>query len=309
MNDRELERIPKKQGAPLAIVNIRHTSRPELAIKYFANPAKVTGRYDGLETGVAVGTPRELADLLLASHHDRRVSRNCRTAVLSVQTPENATPRQLADIDGRLLKAASELQVFLKVASMLGWIHGNTTVRHMHVIFPNSDKKRTLNLTPKLLRDMQSMLWTCQFRSGRGRGKGRAIPGYCNYLKLALSGALYKGGVWQEERWQTMVDAGVVTNLRSRENGSLISFEFRNRRFRLNSLKSFLTQPNPTQPMTTELDVSKPIPAPVLDTLNEAGFTSEDVQAILADIREAMAHVAPAMMTKQTPTITTGGIQ
>ena len=187
ITERQLENIPTPI-APLAIVNLSATSRPDLAIKYFADPNKVVGFFDGLETGVAVGTPRELADLILAFHHDKRAKRNCRTAVISVQTPENPTSVQLADADRRLLHAAKDFQKlmrkFCKVCQMLGWTHGNTGVRHMHIIWANSNGRRTLDLRPEFLRELQDMLWTHQFKSGRGKGKGRAIPGYCNYLKL-----------------------------------------------------------------------------------------------------------------------------
>jgi hypothetical protein len=67
---------------PLAIVNLKSTSRPVATIRYFADPKKVTAAYDGLDVGVAKGTPRQLADLLLAYHHDPRVKRVCRTAVI-----------------------------------------------------------------------------------------------------------------------------------------------------------------------------------------------------------------------------------
>ena len=89
-------------NAPLAIVNLKATSDPVATIRYFSNPRKVVAAYDGLATGVAVGTPGELADLLMASHHNKRAKRSCRTAVLSVQTPPDATQEQLEDIDQRL---------------------------------------------------------------------------------------------------------------------------------------------------------------------------------------------------------------
>ena len=40
-------------NAPCAIVNFKATSEPVATIRYFSNPAKVVGAYDGLTTGVA----------------------------------------------------------------------------------------------------------------------------------------------------------------------------------------------------------------------------------------------------------------
>ena len=125
---------------PYAIVNLKSTSRPVATIRYFADPKKVTAVYDGLDVGVAKGSPRELADLLLAFHHDARASRVCRTAVISVQTSKRATKEELSDIDRRLLRAAADFQKFLGIASMLGWVHGNTSTRHIHLIFSNSNE-------------------------------------------------------------------------------------------------------------------------------------------------------------------------
>jgi hypothetical protein len=171
---------------PYAIVNLKSTSRPVATIRYFADPKKVTAVYDGLDVGVAQGSPRELADLLLAFHHDSRANRVCRTAVISVQTPKRATKEELSDIDRRLLRAAADFQKFLGIASMLGWVHGNTSTRHIHLIFANSNGRRTLDLRPKFLKELQGLLWTVQFLSGRGKGKRKALPMYPNNTRLSM---------------------------------------------------------------------------------------------------------------------------
>jgi hypothetical protein len=192
-------------SAPLAIVNLKATSRPVRAIKYFSNPKKVVAVYDGLDVGVAKGTPRQLAELLLAYHHDPRAKRVCRTGIISVQTPRGASPEQLADIDRRLLHAAKDFQEFMRIASMLGWIHSDTATRHIHLIFCNSNGRRTLDLRPKFLKELQGLAWTIQFASGRGKGQRKAIPAYTKAkrldVRLLAITLLDKDGHLRKDRW------------------------------------------------------------------------------------------------------------
>jgi hypothetical protein len=296
---------------PLAIVNLKSTSRPVATIRYFADPKKVTASYDGLDVGVAKGTPRQLADLLLAYHHDPRVKRVCRTAVISVQTDPKAGKTELADLDRRLLRAAADLQKFLRVASMLGWVHGNTPTRHIHLIFANSNGRRTLDLCPKFLKEIQSMAWTMQFLSGRGRGKRKALPMYPKSKKLdvrVLAIALFdSNGKLRKNRWDKLVKSGKITDFRLRSNGSVISFQFQGRRLRLATLKNFLVaianeENNQIgENMTTIINPNEAIPDELSQALSDSGFTSEDVQAVLNDIREANGHLMKQTKTVSTP--------
>jgi hypothetical protein len=301
-------------SAPLAIVNLRATSRPVEAIRYFANPKKVVATYDGLDCGVAVGSPRQLADLLLAYHHNPRAKRLCRTAVISVQTPAKASQVELDDIDCRLLQAAKDFQKLMRVASMLGWIHGDTATRHIHLIFSNSNGRRTLDLRPKFLKELQGMQWTMQFLSGRGRGRRRALPMYPRSKKLdtrLLAVALLdEKGNLRKDRWNKLVKAGKITDFRLRKNGSLVSFNFQGRRIRLSTLANFLCLltgqtgaaggGESQSDMTTLIDPNATMPDELQAAFKESGFTSKDVQQILQDIREAQGYVSrsPSQITQ-----------
>lgn len=238
-------------NTPLAIVNFKATSDPVATIAYFANPKKVVATYDGLGTGVAVGSPKELAGLLLSSHHNKRAKRSCRTAVLSVQTPRHATKEQLEDIDRRLLQAAADLKLVLRVASMLGWIHGNTATRHLHLIFPNSTGRRTLDLRPKFLRQLQGFAWTLSLASGRGKGRRKALPVYPKARSLSardLAGVLVdERGNLRKDQWEALVKTGKISNFRRRNDGSIVSFEWGGKRVRVATLKGFALEQN-TQP-------------------------------------------------------------
>ena len=291
---------------PLAIVNLRATSRPVEAIRYFANPKKVVAVYDGLDAGVAVGSPKQLAELLLAYHHDPRARRICRTAVISVKTPPKASQAELDDIDRRLLRAARDFQKLLGVASMLGWIHRDTKTRHIHLIFANSNGRRTLDLRPKFLKEIQAMTWTMQFNTGRGRGRRRALPMYPRAknldARILAFGLMDAKGRLRQDRWDRLVQRGKISNFRHRKNGDVISFEFQGRRIRLATLKNFLValgdeenNESESTTMTTLLDPYKPIPDELNESLRDSGFTSKDVQEVLADVRAALA------LTGQTP--------
>jgi hypothetical protein len=181
--------------------------------------------------------------LMLGLRTGDEVKRVCRTSVIS-QTPKGASKEELKDLDRRLLRAAADLQKLLKVASMLGWVHGNTPTRHIHLIFSNSNGRRTLDLRPKFLKEIQGMAWTMEFLSGRGRGKRKALPMYPQSKKLdvrVLAIALFdSNGKLRKDRWAKLVQAGKVSDFRQRNDGSLISFKFQGRRIRLSTLKDFL---------------------------------------------------------------------
>ena len=292
---------------PYAIVNFKATSRVVEAIRYYANPKKVVATYDGLDCGVARGTPKQLAELLLAYHHDPRAKRVCRTALISVKTPNNASKDELADIDRRLLQAARDFQKVMGIASMLGWVHGNTATRHIHLLFANSNGRRTLDLRPKLLKELQGMQWTLQFLAGRGRGKRRALPVYTKAKKLDVrllaAGLLDENGRLRKDRWTRLVKAGKISEPRLRNNGSLISFRYQGRRIRLATLINFLGLlggqtsagsgwgENQSETMTTLIDPNAALPEALQEAFTDSGFTSRDVQEILKDIREAQGQV------------------
>ena len=79
---------------------------------------------------------------------------------------------------------------------MLGWIHTNTQTRHLHLIFPNSNGVRCLDLRPRWLRQLQGFMWTMALLSGRGQGRRKALSVYPKSRKLAvrdLAGVLVDG--------------------------------------------------------------------------------------------------------------------
>jgi hypothetical protein len=282
-------------NTPYAILNLRSTSDPVASIKYFSNRKKVTASFDGLATGLAVGSAQELADLLLAGHHDRHSKRVCRTAVISVQTPADATQEELEDIDRRLLQAAADLKLVLGVASMLGWVHGNTLTRHIHLIFGNSNGRRTMDLRPKLLRQLQGFLWTAQLLSGRGKGRRKALSVYPRSRKLVVRDLadflLDDGGNLRRERWEQLLAAGKVGNVRLRKNGSPISFECEGRRIRFSTLKGFITEQlthGKDNTMPVELtSLALPVPAPLLASLSAVGVAADAVNRVVEDFRDA----------------------
>ncbi|MEI6568569.1 MAG: hypothetical protein WCR20_17950, partial [Verrucomicrobiota bacterium] len=218
-----------------------------------------------------------------------------------------ATKEELSDIDRRLLRAEADFQKFLGIASMLGWVHGNSATRHIHLIFNNSNGRRTLDLRPKFLKELQGLLWTVQFLSGRGKGKRKALPMYPKAKRLEVRllavALLDSDGKLRKDRFERMVKAGKITDLRLRNNGSLISFQFQGRRIRLNTLINFLGLlageagaagggENQSEIMTNLIDPNAALPDELQEAYTDSGFTSKDVQEILAQIREAQGHLS-----------------
>ncbi len=264
---------------PLAIVNLGSTGNVAGTIGYYSNKKKVGKFLDGLHTGAAVGNSKQLAELLLANHHNPRGRRVARTAVLSVKTPRRASKEELQDIDERLTQAFWDLQKVLKVP-MLGWTHTNTATRHLHIIFPNSNGVRCLDLRPRWLRQLQGFMWTMALLSGRGKGRRKALPVYPHARQLVVRDLanllMDEQGNIRPDRWKALVAQGKISNFRQRKSGELISFEWggTGRRVRMATLKGFATECRNTQPANQELYEDCPCylePGQALEPIGEPG--------------------------------------
>lgn len=237
---------------PLAIVNVAYSGNAVASIRYFGKTSKVARVIDALHVGVVAGCkPRELVELLAANHHNPTAARAFYTAVLSVKTPADAAPEVLADIDDRMEQAVRDLSKKLGVP-VVGWIHHNTKTRHAHLIFPNSDGRRTLPLARKFLKEIQGFGWTTALAPGRGKGKRKALPVYTHAKNLQVRDLatllLDSTGNVRQDQWDGLVQRGEISNFRRRQDGSVISFEFQRRRLRWNTLKGFLVEELPTLP-------------------------------------------------------------
>jgi len=181
------------------------------------------------------------------------------------------------------------------VASMLGWVHGNTFTRHIHLLFPNSNGRRTLDLRPKLLRQLQGFMWTAQLLSGRGKGRRKALSVYPKSRKLVVRDLadllLDDAGNLRRDRWELLLAAGKVNNVRLRRDGSPISFECEGRRIRFSTLKGFITDQQLNRKdniMPVELtSLSRPVPPPLLAQLAAVGVTADDVDRVMKDFQDA----------------------
>ena len=120
--------------------------------------------------------------------------------------------------------------------------------------------------------------------------------------RLLAAALLDSKGKLRRDRWDRLVRSGKVTDFRRRNNGSVISFQFQDRRIRLTTLINFLGllagqsggsggEANQSETMTTLIDPNAALPGELQEAFNNSGFTSKDVQEILRDIREAQGQV------------------
>jgi len=131
-------------------------------------------------------------------------------------------------------------------------------------------------------------------------------------VRLLAVALLDSDGKLRKDRFERMVKAGKITDLRLRNNGSLISFQFQGRRIRLTTLINFLGLlageagaagggENQTEIMTNLIEPNAALPDELQEAYTDSGFTSKDVQEILAQIREAQGHLpAPKPMAVKT---------
>jgi hypothetical protein len=96
-----------------------------------------------------------------------------------------------------------------------------------------------------------------------------------------------------EERWDRLVNVGKITEYRYRKDGSIISFKYGGKRMRLETLrKVILDKKGNKGGGMNESEVNQ-----VEAQLTECGWTSEDVQEVLRDIREGMG-IEPSPATQ-----------
>ncbi len=169
-----------------AIININYSQRVTASIRYFSNERKVVKTLDGLNTGVAIGKPKDLAAILRSEHHDPTACKEARTFILSAQTPDKPTPEQLQMIDAALEKAFFDFKAEVGGISMIGWIHGDTKTRHLHGIMPNSNGDRGLNFTPDFLSKLQSFFGLLLSSQGAAKAVVKRYQ-FIHMLKKSLS--------------------------------------------------------------------------------------------------------------------------
>jgi hypothetical protein len=278
------------QIKPLAIINFRYSGNPVASIRYFAKVAKVARVIDALRVGcVAECKPRQLIELLAADHHNPTATRAFFTGILSVQTPDDASLDVLADIDDRIEQATRDLSEKLGVP-VVAWIHRNTKTRHAHLLFPNSNGKRTLALASKFLKELQGFEWTDALASGRGKGRRQALPVYAHAKNLAvrdLAGQVAGQGGVTADQWEKLLAAGVIATPRRRKNGELISFEYGGRRIRASTLEGFARELAHNNKQTKEKTMTKiinpaaPLPPAVAGVIEAAGYALDEFQALL----------------------------
>lgn len=223
-------------------------------MRYMLDRRKVVRVIDACDIGVFSGKPRDAVELLVLDHHDPTGAK-ChilRTEVISIKTPKDATPQQLAAFDDHLERSVWDLKKALGIKQLIAPIHGNTRTRHVHLIHGNSNGQRSLDWGPEFLSKLNDFQWTSALAPGKGRGQRRGIEVYPKARTLSvrdLAALLVdEHHQLQPSRWDGLVQKGELTDFRTRQDGSLISFCFAGKRIRFATLAAFLPLTSPAKP-------------------------------------------------------------
>lgn len=171
---------------------------------------------------------------LLSHHHGS--GKLVRHVVISGE--DCADPTTRIDFLERLKKMAFEyIDTFAPGATFLGVLHQDRLHPHVHLLINNSVNGRTLNFSPKLLKEMQSMSWTAHAQPGRGAGQGKAIRAY----PLAQNLDIKKIYQLKPEEINELIAQRKIEIGRVNRRGDITSIIYNGRRIRLSSIARLST--------------------------------------------------------------------
>lgn len=250
---------------------------------------------------------RWAADSLRAFHNGSRAS-EARHIVFSVPkgTPRKAAIRQLYAVFFDWKKTYSPDRQWTAA------VHKHDGRYHLHAAVSNYDKDgNPINFRPFQVKEMAAMAFTKAAVSAKGTGKGKGVSVYPRAKKLIvrdLAALLVdEAGRLKDAAWEAFKETGVLSKFRLRKDGSPISFEFGGKRIRFETLKHFLTQPQPTpkdKTMPTDIiKTTEPLPDSLAAKLLKLGFTKNALKALESTLHAA--HEERKRSAVKSPTVKT----
>ena len=131
--------------------------------------------FSGTSRGLSPVVLRSILKSLLLEHHGK--GKLLRHVVLSLE--DCLDPLLRRSWFSRLEKMAFDfMRRFAPNSRFIGIGHGDRVHTHAHLLISNSDGRRTLDWSPSMVKEMQSMSWTAHAVPGRGAGRGKAVAVY-----------------------------------------------------------------------------------------------------------------------------------
>lgn len=232
-------------------------------------------------------------------------SRACEVRHIIFSTPKN-TPRRTAK---QALKDVW-LDWVAKYAPGRPWLLGfqfHNGHYHAHAEIANVDSfGKPIKMKPHQVVEMSDMKFTDKAISSKGEGK-KGVKVYTkarNRLEvqdlaelLAAPGGGIKAAVWKQ-----LKDKGLLTDMRERKDGSVVSFAYRGRRMTIATLEGFIARVpavdsssdsssggGSTAALVAPKTPSKPLADDLAAKLSAAGFTSKDLAGLRKNLRSVGA--------------------
>jgi len=224
-----------------------------------------------------------------------------------------STPKEMEKKEAQKLLRAVCADWLKAYASGRNWIfglHEDNGIQHGHLAVANlGPDSKPLKFRPHQVLAMSDMAFTKLASPAKGKGK-RGLPLYTKARKKLVvqdlaSLLIAPDGSLRQEIWDQFKAKKLLTKFRTRNDGSIISFEFQDKRIRYTTLLRFLKPKHPTnqQPMPqTFIQPNQALPEDLGAKLLNAGFSKKDLASINAKLRSANAEQEKDI-PKETPSI------
>jgi hypothetical protein len=204
----------------------------------------------------------QLPFVVQALRANHSASRACEVRHVILSTPRD-TPRKVA-LQQLKKVAADWLKTYAPARPWMFGIHCDTGVFHGHLAVSNvGPNGRPLKIQPHDVKDMAAMTFTSHATAAKGKGiKGTKLYTKARQLAVRELATLLVNpqGNLSKPIWNELVSKGLISDFRSRSDGSLISFKYDAKRIRLATLQAFVLeqQHNKNMPITPPPSPSKP---------------------------------------------------
>lgn len=217
----------------------------------------------------------------LQSFHSN--SRSCQVRHVVFSTPKGMETKQAKASLTRVCR--DWIAAYAPDRNWLFGFHNDNGILHGHLAVANlGPDSKPLKFRPHVVVAMSEMAFTKHAISAKGKGK-IGLPIYTKTRKKLLvqelaAALLDTNGNIQPKAWDQLEGQGLITEFRTRKDGSLISFIYQGKRIRLSTLQRYIDQEqsmktqthNPSPPLEASAPKNEPsvLSKEQTDTINKA---------------------------------------